>query len=66
MKLKDGGSVGGRGRLTDAIIDKMQTCYGYAIRNNIGNKENIRNDIFAIFYHMVLGPSYESLSAQHK
>ena len=66
VKLKDGESVGGRGRLTDAIIDKMQTCYGYAIRNNIGNKENIRNAIFAIFYHMVLGPSYESPSAQHK
>ena len=44
----------------------MQTCYGYAIRNNIGNKENIRNAIFALFYHMILGPSYESLSTQHK
>ena len=66
VKLKDGESVGERGCLTDAIVDKMQTCYGYAIRNNIGNKENIRNAIFALFYHMILGPSYESLSTQHK
>ena len=29
VKLKDGESVGGRGRLTDVIIDKLQTCYGY-------------------------------------
>ena len=28
--------LGGRGHLTDNIIDALQTCYGKAIRNNKG------------------------------
>ena len=35
-KLADGKTVGGRGRLTDAVVDKIQDYYGVAIRCNIG------------------------------
>ena len=34
--LPDGKGVGGKGRLGDAIVDRIQTYYGYAIRNNKG------------------------------
>ena len=63
--LPDGKTVNGVGRLTDKIIDRIQTYYGYAIRNNQGNDEKIVKAIWAIFYHSILGPSYESLDAQH-
>ena len=33
-KLSDGGTVGGRGRLADAVVDNFQNYYGAAIRNN--------------------------------
>ena len=42
-KLSDGKGVGGTGRLTDAVVDRMQTYYGYAIRNNKGNTTKITN-----------------------
>ena len=37
--LSDGKGVGGSGRLTDPVIDRMQTAYGYAIRKNKGDPE---------------------------
>ena len=49
VALKDGLGVGGKGRLTDAVIDKMQTYYGCAIRKNLGNRENTKNAVLAIF-----------------
>ena len=33
-KRADGKSIGGRGRLMDKVIDKMQNYYGKAIRGN--------------------------------
>ena len=65
-KLEDGKVVGGAGRLTDAVVDRIQTYYGYAIRNNKGNMEKIVNAIWAIFFHIIGGPSSESLATQHK
>ena len=62
--MPDGKSVGGAGRLTDKVIDRIQTYYGYAIRNK-GNDEKIIRAVWAIFYHLILGSSYESLEAQH-
>jgi len=53
LKLSDGKTVGGGGRLTDKRIDKMQNFYGQCIRNNVGNKEGMVNDIWAIFKHMM-------------
>ena len=64
-KLSDGKGVGGAGRLTDVIVDQIQTYYGYAIRNNKGKMDEIKNAIWAIYYHMINGPSYESIQSQH-
>ena len=37
--LSHGKGVGGSGRLTDPVIDRMQTAYGYAIRKDTGGPE---------------------------
>ena len=63
--LPDGKTVGGKGRLGDAIVDRIQTYYGYAIRNNKGERDKIVKAIWAIYYHLIIGPSYESLEQQH-
>ena len=52
-KLKDGKTVGGKGRLTDKVIDRMQNFFGQAIRNNSSLKESMKKDILAILKHMV-------------
>ena len=39
MLLSDGKGVGGSGRLTDPVIERMHTAYGYAIRKNKGDPE---------------------------
>ena len=36
-------SLGGKGRLTEAMIDSFQNYYGSAIRQNVGNLEEMRN-----------------------
>ena len=65
-KLSDGKGVVGTGRRTDAVVDRMQTHYGYAIRKNKGNITEIINAIWAIFYHMLAGPPDETVEEQHK
>ena len=52
-KLADGKGIGGAGRLTDKIIDKMQNHYGSAIRNNKGKLESMHDSIQSILKHMV-------------
>ena len=42
-KLKDGLGVGRTGRLTNAFINKIQSCYGAANQNNIGNLREMEN-----------------------
>ena len=64
--LADGKGTRGTGRLTNVTVDKIQTYYGYAIRKNKGNTVNIREAIWAIYYHMLGGPSSESLIKQHR
>ena len=49
--LSDGKCVGGQGRLTDVVVDKIQTYFGYAIRNNTGNPDEVVKAIAAILYH---------------
>ena len=51
-KLSDGKTVGGRGQLTDKVIDKMQNYYGKAIRGNKGNLEGMKLRIKAIQQHI--------------
>lgn len=52
-KLEDGKGVGGKGRLIDKVVDKIQNYYGKAIRENPGNLERIKKSINAIKSHMI-------------
>ena len=64
-KLSDGKTVGGKGQLTDKVIDKMQNYYGKAIRGNKGNLEGMKLRIKAIQHHMVKSGKL-SLEQQHQ
>lgn len=50
-KLSDGKGIKGRGRLTDAEIDKLQTYYGLAIRRNTGDLKNMKQAVWALYFH---------------
>lgn len=58
-KLEDGKSIGGRGRLTDKVIDKIQVYYGRAIRDNSASINNnrqhacmhLKDAVMAIWIH---------------
>ena len=63
-KLSDGKEIGGKGRLTDKVIDRMQNYYGSAIRNSTGNKDAMKKAIWAIYNHMIRNEK-ESLEKQH-
>ena len=63
-KLDDGKTVGGTNHLTVKVIDKIQNYYGQAIRNNVGDLEMMRNDIWAIYKHMIENNDIPS-SEQH-
>ena len=56
-KLKDGKSIGGKGRLTKKIINKMQNYYGLAIRKNKNNLKGMVNDVMAGLYHIASSDS---------
>ena len=64
LKLADGLSVGGRGRLVDKLIDKIQNYYGEAIRNNANDLDGMVNAIWAIYKHIIVDDS-QSLEEQH-
>ncbi|GFY23873.1 uncharacterized protein TNCV_3536671 [Trichonephila clavipes] len=42
---------GGKGRLTDAIISKLTTFYGNAIRANSHNVNEMRQAVWAVWAH---------------
>lgn len=66
VKLDDGKGIGGsKTRLTDKWIDDFQKFYGQAIRSNSGNKKEMGNAIWAIFYHCIKGNDDETLEKQH-
>lgn len=52
-KLADGKSIGGKGRLTNSVINDMQLYYGLAIRRNINSLEGMRTAIWAQYFHMI-------------
>ena len=52
-KLEAGGTIGGRGRLTDAMIESLQTYYGLAVRANIGDLQAMCRAIWASLMHRV-------------
>ena len=53
-KLSDGGTVGGRSRLTNAGIDNFQNHYGAAIKNNKNSLHKMKDAIWTIYYHCML------------
>lgn len=50
-KLSDGKAIGGRGRLTDPIIESLQNYYGQAVRNHPGSITDMAQAIWASFCH---------------
>ena len=44
--------LGGRGRLTDATIDRLQNFFGVAIRQNAGNLEGMYSVTLASLFHV--------------
>lgn len=51
FKCSDGKSVGGKGRLTDKVIDKLTMYYGNAIREHKNNLLEMRRAVWAIYFH---------------
>ena len=49
--LEDKKSLGGKGRLTEKEINKIQNYYGIAIRQNIDNLYQMRKNILAVLHH---------------
>ena len=74
-KLADGQSIGGRGRLTEGRIKKLQKYYGLAIRQNTIKKANpterevdvavyaMKKNIIATLHHEVKS---SDLAKQHR
>lgn len=50
-KLDDGKSIGGKGRLTDKLIDSLPVYYGKAIRENSHSLPEMKNAAMAIWNH---------------
>lgn len=50
-RLGDGKFISGQGRLSDKEIDNLQTYYGAAIRRNANKLEQMRQDVWATYFH---------------
>ena len=44
--------IGGKGKLTNSIIDKLQNYYGISIRSNVGDLEKMKKAIHASLFHV--------------
>ena len=44
--------LGGKGKLTNATIDRLQNYYGIAIRQNVGNLEGMTKAVHATLFHV--------------
>ncbi|XKL59926.1 hypothetical protein PGB90_000942 [Kerria lacca] len=51
-KLSDGKTIGGKCRLTDALINKIQLYYGRAIRAHTDDVEDMKRAVWAIYFHL--------------
>lgn len=51
VKLSDGLPLGGRNRLTDGLIDELQSYYGNAIRQNLDSLKNMKEAVWATYFH---------------
>ncbi|GFT18859.1 uncharacterized protein TNCV_1671971 [Trichonephila clavipes] len=50
LRTKEKG-LGGKGKLSDSFMDKIQNYYDIAIRSNIRNLEEMQRAVIADFYH---------------
>lgn len=50
-KLSDGKSIAGKGRLTDSVIATLTSYYGNAIRANSSSVENMKQAVWAVWFH---------------
>lgn len=50
-KLSDGKPLSGQGRLTDTVIDDLQTYYGIAVRNHENDLQGMAKAIWASLFH---------------
>ena len=63
-KLAGDKIIGGAGRLTDKVIDKMQNYYDKAIRSNKGDLQGMKKSISAIFNYVIRDHN-KPLAEQH-
>ena len=49
--------LGGKGKFTNAIIDKLQAYYGIAIRSNSNNLSGMKKAIHASLFHVASSSS---------
>ena len=45
--------LGGKGKLNNVIIDRLQNYYGITTRSNFGDLENMKKNTLASFFHAV-------------
>ena len=50
-RLSDGKTLGGRGRLTERLINTLQNAMGMAIRQNVGNLYGVKKSVGALLFH---------------
>jgi hypothetical protein len=50
-KLHGSKPVGGKGRLTQSEVDRLQNYYGLAVRRNVNNLEAMKRTVWAVFFH---------------
>ena len=50
-KLSDGKPLGGKGRLTEKVMNTLQNNHGMAIRQNTGNLYGMKKAIVGVLYH---------------
>jgi hypothetical protein len=53
-KLHGSKLLGGKGRLTQSEVDKLQNYYGLAIRRNVNNLEFMKRAVWAVCFHKEL------------
>lgn len=51
-KKKKDNKLGGKGKLTDALIKKLTTYYGLVIRRNSESVDEMQKAIMATYYHL--------------
>jgi len=49
--------LGGRGKLTNSLIDRLQNYFGIAFRSNVNNLEGMKKGIHAVLFHVASSKS---------